>query len=303
MRKLTAKVLIATCLAYALFTTIGAQGKPKQNERGYWGPVLSVRTEKVKYERENGKIHRGKRMTDSIERFNKAGLLQEETDLSDDGTILSAYKHSYDSRGRLIESTGTHSKFFNLPDKKVYGYDARGNLVEENGYDLNGKLVNRDEYVYNEKNKRIRWTSMSYHPEESARPHQWSYDYDEYGRLKEERAYSDDGTGFMPTDSLGGPHRRVLIYNAGSRPEATLRFNVDGRLAIRETTTYDLHGNELETIEYDSNGLLKEKTKYEYRYDRYGNSIEECTYEWVNEGDRAAYFLTEISYQVIRYRS
>ncbi len=295
--RLLAKLLIALCVACASFVVTNAQSKTKQNQRGYLGPVASVRSETIEYWLDQGRLRHGRRKLDSFQRFDPHGRLLEEKHFRDDGSILWQDNYVYDGSGRLVESSGTHSKFVYLPSRRAYRYDSRGNLIAENGFDSQGKLVNKNENTYDEKGRKIRWTSMSYHPEENSRPHQWTYDYYESGRVKEECAFSDEGGRFVPTDSLGGPHRKLFIYNLQDKPAYVLLFNANGAFAGLESTLYDRRGNELEEVQYDSGGSLKRKTKYSYRFDRFGNPIVQTTYEW-----DGSYHLKEVSYEIIRYR-
>jgi hypothetical protein len=276
-----------------------AVAQTKTNERGYSGPVTSVRTETVSYSTDEGKRHRDERNLDSIEIFDRAGRLIQEKYFADEGAILYQYKHRYDSHGRRVESSGTHSRFTYLSDRIAYVYDSVGNLIAKNGFDSNGKLVNTDEYAYDEKRRKIRWTSMSYHPEEHSKPHQWTYDYYDNDLVKEERAFEDNGAGFRPTDSLGGPHRKFFMYNSQNKPAFVLLYNASGGFAGLESTIYDTRGNELEGIRYEPTGTLKDKTKYSYSFDNFGNWVVQKTYEWDSEANR--YQLSEISYQIIEY--
>ncbi|HYX26991.1 MAG TPA: hypothetical protein VE863_00385, partial [Pyrinomonadaceae bacterium] len=123
-----------------------------------------MRTETVSYSTEAGKRHRGKRKLDSFEIFDRAARLIEEKYFTDEGTILYQYKHRYDSQGRRIESSGTHSRFTYLSDRIAYVYDSAGDLIAENGFDPAGKLVNKSDYAYDEKHRKIRWTSFSDYP-------------------------------------------------------------------------------------------------------------------------------------------
>lgn len=292
---------IAYFLVCVLSISSYGQSKSERNQRGYFGAVQSVRTESIEFALEEGKLQRGKRKLTSIERFDRQGRLLEDIHLKDDGSILWSDKYIYDSQGRLIESLGKHSKFVYLPDRQTYKYDIQGNLIEVNGYNSSGELVNANEYVYDEKNRKIQWTSMSYHPEENSKPHRWTYAYDEQGRSKEVRAFSNEGGGFKPTDSLGTPHRKLYIYRENDKPEIILLFKVDGSFAGLESRKYDRRGNEVEEIEYNERGLIKKRTKYRYRFDRFGNWIQQNTYEWAEENGKAAYQLSEMSYQIVRY--
>jgi hypothetical protein len=293
--------LVGCLLISVLSISAYGQSEPGRNRSGYFGAVKSVRTETVEVSLEGGKFRRGKRKLDSIERFDKKGRLLEDLFFSDDGSILSGEKYSYDSQGRLVKSLGSHSRFVYLPDLQAYKYDAQGNVIEVNGFNSSGKLVNTDEYAYDEKNRKIQWTSMSYHPEEHSKPHRWTYSHDEQGRLKEELSFSKEGGGFKPTDSLGDPHRKLYIYKDHSKPEIVILFKVDGSFAGLESRKYDRSGNDLEEVEYDESGLVRKRVKYGYKFDRRGNWIQQNTYEWSEDNPKSAYQLGQVSYQIIRY--
>ncbi|HEY0765416.1 MAG TPA: hypothetical protein VGD61_23765 [Pyrinomonadaceae bacterium] len=303
--KLVSQKLFTLCVS-VLFIVVSvvvsnAQNTTKGNGRGYRGPVLSVSTYTVHYNVENGRLRRGRRRIDSIERFTSDGHLHEEKYFTAGGSILWEYRHAFDSNGRLIESVGTRSKFVYLPERKVYEYDSTGSLIAENGYNLKGQLVNKSEFGYDKAGRKIQWTSMSYHPEENLEPHRWTYSYYDSGLVKEECAFSNkDGSGFLPTDSLGGPHRKLFLYNGQNKPAVVLQFKANGEFAGLESTRYDRRGNELEEVRYGSDGTLKDKTKYVYRFDSFGNPIVQETYEW-DEGHRS-YQLNEVSYLIIQYR-
>lgn len=294
------KPLFAIIAVHIFVGAATAQTKTKTNENGYSGPVVSVRTDTGKFWFARGKLRHGKRELNSIERFDAVGRLIQEQIFTDQRSILYQYKYRHDSRGLRTDASGTHSKFTYLPDRMAYIYDSVGNLVTENGFDSQGKLVNQNEYTYDEKRRKIRWTSMSYHPEENSKPHQWTYDYYENGLVKEERAFADEGEGFRPTDSLGAPHRKFFMYNSQNKRAFVLLYNVNDVFEGFESTVYDGRGNEIEEIQHDSTGALKSKTKYSYRYDKFGNWVTQRTYEW--DAEAAAYQLSEISYQHIEYR-
>jgi hypothetical protein len=294
------RLLIAICVVHLLPAATIAQTKTKTNERGYFGPVASVRTETVNYSIDGGKRQPGKRRLDSIEIFDRAGRLIEEKYFTGEGTILWEYKHRYDSRGRRAESWGTHSRFTYLSDRITYSYDSAGNIIAENGFDSAGKLVNKSEYAYDEKHRKIRWTSLSDYPPQNAKPHQWTFDYYDNNLVMEERAFRDEGGGFRPTDSLGAPHRKFFMYNSQNKPAFVLLYNVNGGFSGLESTTYDRRGNELEEVRYQPNGAMKDKTKYSYLFDNFRNWVVQKTYEWDLATSR--YRLSEISYQIIEYR-
>lgn len=288
-------------LIYTFLFSLYGQNKSDREQRDYYGAVKSVRTERIEFSSENGKLKAGKRKVTSTEQFDKSSKILEEAHFSYyDGKLLWSEKYVY-LQGRLIETLVKHSPFTYLSDRRVYKYDDAGNLLEENGYNLDGKLVNQHIYVYDEQNRKIQWTSVSYHPQENSKPHRWTYSYDEQGRLKEEKAFSDEGNGFMSTDSLGSPHRKLFVYKNQNKPEATLFFKANEEFARMSLMSYDRRGNEIEDIRYDANGNVTEKTLYKYKFDKLGNWTEQKTYEWDTEGGKSFYRLDDIDYQIISF--
>ncbi|MEP7039091.1 MAG: hypothetical protein ABI891_12185 [Acidobacteriota bacterium] len=283
-----------------LFFSLYGQNKSEREQRDYFGVVKTVRIEIVEYSFEDGKLKAGKRELDSTEQFDRFGKLLEEVNYDSGREILWSEKNVF-SNGRLIETVVKHSPFLHLSDKRIYKYDDAGNLIEENGYDLSGKLLNQSIYVYDGQNQKIQWTSMSYHPEERSKPHRYIYSYDERGRLQEEKTFSDEGNGFVPTDSLGRPHKRVLIYKNLDKWKTASYFNTSGAFVKMTTLSYDSKGNEIEDIEYDQNENVKEKIRYEYEFDKLGNWIVEKTYRWNTEYGKSSYQLEEIDYRTIKY--
>ena len=128
-----------------------------------------------------------------------------------------------------------------------------------------------------------------------------TYSYYESGLVKEECAFSDEGAGFFPTDSLGGPHRKLFLYNEQNKPTVVVLFKANGEFTGLESTRYDRRGNELEASAIWLRWNSKEKTKYVYRFDHFGNPNMQETYEWDAEG-HGSYRLREVSHLVIQYR-
>ena len=259
--KIMSNTIHKQAFAYFLVCAISilspGQDRSGKNQGGYFGPVESVRSESVAFFLEKGRLRRGKRRTDSITRFDRQGRIFETRRFQDDGSILWSEKHLYDPQGRLRETLLEHDRFVYLPDKCTYKYDAKGNLIEELGYDAGGKLVNVSEHAYDEKNRRIQWTSMSHYNEENSKPHRWTYSYDEKGKVVEVRAFSDGGSGFTPDDALGNPHRRLSVEKEGGEPLTILLFKADGTFAGMIITLYDRKGEMIKEIEYDSGGSVK----------------------------------------------
>lgn len=293
-------VWLGALLILSLHEPVLAQMKSDHELRGYKGAVSSVRTDVVEYSSESKTTRPKKRRTDLVERFDRAGNLLREISYRYDGGVLSDETNIYKS-GRLVEMSRKHSPFTYVPDRVVYTYGPSGNIVEEKGYDLSGKLVSQHVYEYDGQNRKIQWTSRSFFEREDRRPHRWTYRYDDQNRLVEEKAFLDAGSGFVATDDLGGPHRKLTMYRDQTRSGLTLSFDSRGNLVASRLSGYDAKGNELEDIEFDASGSLKSKTRYEYVFDRLGNWIIQRTLEWDGRGSKGHYRLSETTFQAITY--
>lgn len=292
------KVYAGILLCLTLASVADAQRSTDREEREYKGKVKTVRTYIVDYAYDNGRMKTGKRHIDELEQFDRTGNLIRDIDYDDDGKVLSDEKRVFQNN-RLAETLRKHSPFSNLSDRATYKYDLAGNLIAEDGYDLAGKLVTANVYEYDDHNRKIRWTSKSYFKNEDKRAHRWEYAYDDQGRLTDERKFLDAGNGFIPTDDLGAPHRRQLIY--GERGKTEKKFNSRGQLLSSSEIRYDDQGNELEDIQFDQKGELKGKTRYEYVFDRQGNWTVQKTYQWETENGQGFYRLDEVSHRTISF--
>jgi hypothetical protein len=267
---------------------------------GYEGRIESVRAYVVEFD-EDGK-KRGERRIDSIKRFDKRGCLKEDTVFSDDGSIVWSDANSHDAQARRISTSTKHSPFTYLPDVTFYKYDGRGNLIEANGYNNKDELVNKSVYSYDDRNRRVEWMSFSFHREENAKPHKVSYSHYESGRVKDESFYSYEGNWFQPNDNIpGGAHRKMCLYNERGKRTSTLRFRSNGAFVGMNIMRYDHRGNEIEDVEYDAEGNLKDKKVYKYKYDNVGNWVKQTTYGLVMDGGGGQLRIEEISYQIIKY--
>jgi hypothetical protein len=185
---------------------------------------------------------------------------------------------------------------------KFYRYDERGNLIEVKGYNDKDELVYKSDYKYDDGNRRIEWLSSSFHRGENSKPNKTTYSHFKSGQVKDERFYLDRGEGFQPNDNIpGGAHRQMYFYDEHGKRISTLRFKSNGAFEGMNITKYDHRGNELEDVEYDAEGDLKDKKVYKYKYDSAGNWVEQTTYGLVVNGGGSQLRIEEISYQIIKY--
>ena len=119
-------------------------------------------------------------------------------------------------------------------------YNEKGNKIEENYYNSNGRLYSKTTYKYDEKGNMIE--DNFYDSDDGSLIYKNTYKYDEKGNKIEEYHYDEDG-----------------------------KFN------YKNTYKYDEKGNNIEKNNYDSNGRLD--SKYTYEYDKNNNWTQRIEYK------------------------
>jgi len=169
----------------------------------------------------------------------------------------------YDQFGNVIKHSysGGYSNYMNVIEIK---YNDNGLKVEENINEINSNRKTKLTYKYN---------SQGYLTEES------TY-LEDYGIFEEIRNYIYDNSGNKITEILSGdniPKMKIsnefdvngnkiksIIYNEDGSIQATWKNKYDNKNRIIEYISErdDFSGNQRDVNNYDSNGLLLEKTQY-----------------------------------------
>ena len=119
-------------------------------------------------------------------------------------------------------------------------YNEKGNKIEENYYNSNGRLIYKNTYKYDEKGNII---EENYYNSNGRLYSKATYKYDEKGNMIEDNFYDSD----------------------------------NGSLIYKNTYKYDEKGNNIEKNNYDSNGRLD--SKHTYEYDKNNNWTQRIEYK------------------------
>ena len=177
----------------------------------------------------------GNRGIKRIFKYDIKGNRIEENYYQPDGSLLAKVKLEYDDKGNKVKQNRSFPEYLGIVENGTYKYDSKGNLIEENHYNLNGlALTLKPEYDDNGN----KVETNRYNPNGSLGG-KWTYKYDTKGNLIEDNSYKSDGS-----------------------------------LDIRRTFKYDDKGNEIESSSHkprgkDSRGARK------YKFDKKGNWIKE----------------------------
>lgn len=185
------------------------------------------------------------------------------------GSIMSIRTYRYDENGNKIakETKGSYRDKLDRETYK-YKYDDNGNKIEMISYDENGELISKWIYKYDENGNEI---EAIHHGTEFGVPFTVKYTsmYDENGNRIERILCNTNGKLIR---------RWTYEYDEKGRKIKENYFDLLSEVKTKTTTIYE-NENKIEEIIYDSNGELKNKYIYEYKYDKKGNETEEIKYE------------------------
>jgi YD repeat-containing protein len=299
MKKI-ALVFLVTCFLAPHFAQ--AQKKTGQQQNGLNGLVQTIRTEEAEIEVENGQPVEGKRRLSSLETYDVNGQALVESYYDDEGEILYSETYVYDAGGHVIEQQTGHSPYLYLPDRKVFIYNAQGNVVEENGYDLQNKLLGKYTYAYDAQGNVIEWESLKLDESKPVYGNSLTrYRYDADGNRVENSTYQREGSGLKRYDFSIGYYKQIYLYDSKGRQVATNYYSLDEKLYRTSIDLFDNKDNVIESAEYNPDGTIHSRTRYDYEFDKHGNWTKQLTSEWVTEDGKSFFRPTEVDYRAITY--
>lgn len=168
------------------------------------------------------------------------------------------YVYSYDSRGRITESSEFTPRN-SLENRIANTYDANGNLSSQTCYDSDGKIIWRTESVYKDGLK----TETSEYASNDSLAAKTIYTYTDR-KLSDESYYNSDGALIW---------KIIFSYNSDGKTETENEYSGDGKLDEKRQYAYTADGL-IESITYfDSDEKLKSKEIFRYSADKSLNEI------------------------------
>ena len=123
-------------------------------------------------------------------------------------------------------------------------FNEKGNKLEENWFNPDGRL-----------------------------DFKWTYKYDDKGNQIEENGFNSDGRLSFKSTYKSDDKGNKIEQNS---------FNPDGSLGSKYTYKYDDKGNKIEENSFNPDGSLYYKATYKYTYDQQGNWTQQITYKVKN---------------------
>jgi hypothetical protein len=213
-------------------------------------------------------------------------------------------------------------------DKKVYTYDARGNLIRIVSYNPDGSLLSKTVYTYSDK-KNLQQVASYNHDGSLSSKSVYAYGpqgklteaiyYDAWGDIVHKVVYTYDDKGHLTEEIICGSSgitgRSVHTYDAQGRRIETTRYDLAHGAGLgidRTVETYDANSNILELTTYytekvgDEEGkpiLPPSKRIYAYEWDAQGNWVKQTQALCTSETGKPSCEPSLATYRTITYYS
>ena len=162
--------------------------------------------------------------------YNPSGNLTETKTYDNNGSIRKSATYSYTDK----EATVKENTSYNYSSYEKWKFDEKGNCIEKNMYDLEGKSLGRWVVFFDKKNKD---TAAIYYLD-GAIYRRWVYKYDDLGNQIEALAYMPEGYVL---------NSYTWKYNKEKDQIEQMSYDGKGNLYVNETFTslfeYDTKGN------------------------------------------------------------
>lgn len=172
----------------------------------------------------------------------------------------SVWYTKYDNKGnKTEESYNSNHLGTTFPGKNFYRYSDIGNLLEQEQYKSDGKILIKAIYEHNKKGRQIvaKWD----YPNGSCFG-KTVYKYNDKGKLIEESWY-------LPNGNLN--EKTTYKYDNDGNKLEHKAFKKNGNLIYKFTYEYNNQGNKIEENIYNSDGDWEESITYKYEFDKRGN--------------------------------
>lgn len=187
-------------------------------------------------------------------------------------------------------------KRFDYEHDYVKKYDFNGSLSEATFYNIDGTLLYKTFYKYDQEGNKIE--EITIHNDGQKNRSIWIYDpngnevetaFYVKGELiyKAYRAYSENGRKVESVvhNSNNQKSKSVWINDEHGNNIEMLDYNYDGSLNFKRISKYDSRGNGIEWAHYNQDGILE--SSFKRKFDSWDNEIEwQRVYDSdLNEGD------------------
>lgn len=237
------KSIISIIVLIFLVSCVGNQRKNSLSEANIKGKVKTLTTYQYEASEKFGQAQKEKLRFTTTNFYNEEGNLKEQNlSYLQSGEITQKRIYEFDEQGNVVgkdyNKDGTHQYTYK------YLYDKKGNLIESNNFDSNGKRTDKRVTQYNKEGKKI-----------------ITFNYDENDSIKSKSTYTYEDNG-----------KKMILKSV----------NPDNSINWTQVYTYDDNGNEIGNNDVDENGKIGTTRVYQYdSFDEQKNWIKRI---WIYNG-------------------
>ncbi len=279
-----ASLLILVLSATATLAPLRAQQELKRRPGNFliYGPVHTIRDERVTFTKENGNMVEGPRALVHTMEYTEDGTKLDQTYYIPAGNIVIRRVETYDPDGRILETNTCQNG--NLSNRVVSTYDDRKQLIERVTYRGDGSVLGR--VVYRRQGNQIESES-------------WLYD--RHGGIIQQGKTTND---------LPAKRAESISISAGGvvQTQSTMTNKPDGSTEFTtERSNGDFEREAIvpidkgsdERIVYNRDGTIKSKDRFIREFDSCHNMTK--TTHLTAKGDSADFEMADITYRTITY--
>jgi antitoxin component YwqK of YwqJK toxin-antitoxin module len=230
-----------------------------------YGPVHTIRDERVTFTRENGVPVEGPKVLVLTITYSEDGTKQERTFYGPPGVVIRAVD-IFDPDGRILE-TSNFSRSDVLNNRVVSNYNDQKELIERITYRRDGSVSNRTVFrSHGNQRESESWLydfnggiiSQSKTTNDVPAKRADSTSIDARGLVQTQSTITDntDGSREFKTESSNGDYKREVIAPGGKGSEDRTTYNKDGTIKSKERyiREFDSYRNLIKTTHLTANG-------------------------------------------------
>lgn len=261
------KIVITLIL---IISFVSCENKKELNndlkEFNLYGKVKQIKNKYYEANESFGEIGKGEFGGVIIKIFNPDGNQVEEKNYNPDGSVNHKTIFKHNHKGLKTEER-PYNKDGNPFNYYNYSYNDADQILSKIWFNnSSNEIVQRETFEYDEKGNLITETTFSSNTISSVS----KYKFDDLGRKIEYNYF--DNNGFL---------KWIRKYNYDDNNRLLEDISIDSyskEMTKKTGYRYDKFGNIIEENKYNSDSSLKERTVFEYEYDKNNNWIKKITY-------------------------
>ena len=280
MRRVSLFILVLS--ATATLAPLRAQQELKRRPGNFliYGPVHTIRDERVTFTKQNGELVEGPRVLVQTMEYNEDGTKQEWTSYRPEGNIVYRRVETYDPDGRILEIDNFPNGILNT--RVVSNYDDQKQLIERVTYGGDGSVLDRT-VVRRQGNQTESWS------------------YDSRGNITSQSKTTNDRPAKRADTISINPGGVVQTQSrVTDNPDGSVEFRTEqSNGGFKRDVFIPIAKGSEDRVTYNKDGTIKSKERFLREFDSYHNMIKQT--HLTARGDSSDFAPVDVTYRTITY--